>query len=145
MSSKILKEFHSLVTISWNEELEAIYLKWHTEYDEGERVIEAVKFALSYVNDHNIKHWWVDLSTSAMGLKDSDQKWVQIEFGKAIAESCLTKLAMTPPLPETGQDIGWLDDWESNTNTRYSGKIKARLVQNESEVHEHFGKMQIGL
>lgn len=106
----------SMATISWNEELEAVYLKWHTEYDEGERVIEAVKFALSYVNDRNVKHCWVNLSTSMRGLKDSDQNWVQTEFSKAIASSSLTKLAMTPPPPETGQDTGWLDDWESNTN-----------------------------
>ncbi len=138
MSSKMLKNFNGLVTISWNEELGAIYLKWHTEYDEGERVIEAVKFALSYANDHNIKHWWVDLSTSVRGLKESDQNWVQTEFGKAIAESSLEKLAMTPPLPETGQDIDWLDDWESNTNAKHSGKIEARLVKNESDVREHF-------
>ncbi len=45
---------------------------------------------------------------------------------------------MTPPLPETGQDTDWLDDWESNTNAKYSGKIEARLVKNESEVREHF-------
>ncbi len=140
MSSKLLKDFSGLVTISWNEELEAIYLKWHTEHDDGERVIEAVKFALTYVSDHDVKHWWVDLSSSMQGLKVSDQEWVQTEFGDAIAESSLTKLAMTPPLPETGQDIGWLDDWESNTNTKYNGKIEARLVNYESEVREHFGK-----
>lgn len=63
-----------------------------------------------------------------------------IKFGRAIAESTLTKLAMSPPLPETGQDIDWLDDWESNTNAQYSGKIEARLVNSESEVRKHFGK-----
>lgn len=140
MSSRVLKDFDGLVTICWNDKLDAIYLKWHTEYDEGERVIEAVKFALTYVAEHDVKHWWVDLSTSAKGLKDSDQNWVQSEFGKLIAESPLTKLAMTPPLPETGQDIGWLDDWESTTNAKYKGKIKARLVKSEEEVRAHFGK-----
>jgi len=140
MSSEILKKYEGLVTISWNKELEAIYLKWYTEYDEGERVIEAVKYALSYVEVNQVKHWWVDLSTSCQGLKASDQNWVQNEFGKAIAESSLTKLAMTPPLPETGQDTSWLDDWESNTNTKYGGKIEARLVINEAEVRHHFVK-----
>ena len=138
MSNKLIKDYPDLVTISWNEELEAIYLKWHTEHDEGSRVIEAVEFALSYVNDHNIKHWWVDLSTSVRGLKDTDQTWVQTEFGKAIAESSLTKLAMTPPLPETGQNIDWIDRWESDTNARYRGKIEARLVQDENDVRAHF-------
>lgn len=138
MPSKLLKEYEGLVTISWNEDLESINLKWHTEYDEEDRVIEAVKYAISYVTKHRIRHWWVDLSTSKEGLKESDQKWVQTEFGKAIAESPLTKLAMTLPLPETGQDISWLNDWESNTNAKYKGKIQARLVRNEDEVRTHF-------
>ena len=138
MPNKLIKDYPDLVTISWNDELEAIYLKWHTEYDEGNRVIEAVEFALAYVNDHSIKHWWVDLSTSARGLKDTDQTWVQIEFGKSIAESTLTKLAMTPPLPETGQNIDWIDKWEVDTNARYRGKIEARLVQDENDVRAHF-------
>jgi len=140
MSNKILRDFEGLVAISWNAELEAIYLKWHTEFDEGNRVIEAVKYALSYVAKNNVKHWWVDLSTSKRGLKESDQDWVQTEFGKAIAMSSLSKLAMTPPLPETGQDISWLDDWEADTNARYSGKIDARLVSSENDVRVHLGR-----
>ena len=51
---------------------------------------------------------------------------------------------MTPPRPETGQDIGWLADWESNTNARYGGKIEARLMKNEIEVREHFREVSIG-
>jgi hypothetical protein len=145
MPNIVLKDFDGLVTISWNGELEAIYLKWHTEFDEGNRVIEAVNYALSYVAENNVKHWWVDLSTSKQGLKESDQEWVQTEFGKAIAMSSLSKLAMTPPLPETGQDISWLNDWESNTNAKYSGKIDARLVRNENEVRVHFKRNENGL
>ena len=145
MPSRILKDYDGLVTISWNEELETIYLKWHTEYDEEGRVMEAVKFALSYVVDNQVKHWWVDLSTSKEGLKESDQKWVQTEFGKLIAESPLTKLAMTPPLPETGQDISWIDEWELSTNEKYKGKIQARLVKNEGEVRAYFGDHETGV
>lgn len=140
MSSKLLKKFAGLVTITWIEELETIYLRWYSEYDEGDRVVEAVKYALDYVNENQVKHWWVDLSTSKEALKGSDQVWVQTEFGNAIAESSLQKLAMTPPLPETGQDIEWLDEWEVNTNAKYAGKIAARLVKNEIEVRVHFGK-----
>ncbi|HSS64159.1 MAG TPA: hypothetical protein VLS27_06970 [Gammaproteobacteria bacterium] len=145
MSNRVLKDYDGLVTISWNDELESIYLKWHTEYDAGDRVVEAVKYALSYVTENRVKHWWVDLSTSKNGLKGSDQHWVQTEFGDLIAESPLTKLAMTPPLPETGQDVSWLDDWESNTNARYQGKIQARLARNEDEVRRYFQDRETGL
>ncbi len=99
---KLLKNYDGLVSISWHEEFDAIYLKWHTEFDEGDRVVEAVEYALTYVNDNNVSNWWVDLSTSKEGLKAEDQSWVETEFGKAIAASSLKKLALTPPLPETG-------------------------------------------
>ena len=44
MANKILKDYDGLITISWNDELESTYLKWHTEYDEGDRVAEAVEY-----------------------------------------------------------------------------------------------------
>ena len=135
---KLLKNYDGLVSISWHEEFDAIYLKWHTEFDEGDRVVEAVEYALTYVNDNNVSNWWVDLSTSKEGLKAEDQSWVETEFGKAIAASSLKKLALTPPLPETGQDTSWLDDWETKTNAMYKGQISARLVSSDNDVREHF-------
>ncbi len=134
----MLKDYPSLVTITWSDELAAICLKWHTEYDPGDRVIDAVKFALAYVAEHDVRHWWVDLSTSRAGLKESDQHWVETKFGGLVAASPLTRLAMTPPLPETGQDTAWLDDWEANTNAKYAGRIRARLVAGEEEALRHF-------
>lgn len=145
MTNRVLREYDDLVTISWIDELEAIYLKWHTEYDEGDRVVEAVRYALSYVSKNQVRHWWVDLSTSREELKKSDQDWVKNEFVRLIAESPLTRLAMTPPLPETGQDLDWFDEWESSTNTKYGGKIRARLVRNEDEVRAHFKDRETGL
>ena len=138
MSHDVIAEFEGLVTISWHKELLAIYLKWHTEHDESGRVIEAVKCALEYVDRNNVRNWWVDVSTSPTGLSKSDQSWVQTEFPRLIAESPLEKLAMTPPLPETGQDTAWLDDWETNTNAMYGGQIIARLVHSYADVQEHF-------
>jgi hypothetical protein len=73
MSRKLLKKYAGLVTITWIEELETIYLRWHSEYDEGDRVVEAINYALDYVNESQVKHWWVDLSTSKEALKESDQ------------------------------------------------------------------------
>ena len=138
MSQDVIAEFEGLVTISWHKELRAIYLKWHTEHDESGRVIEAVKCALEYVARNDVRNWWVDISTSPAGLTKSDQSWVQTEFPRLIAESPLEKLAMTPPLPETGQDTAWLDDWETDTNAKYGGQITARLVHSYADVQEHF-------
>ena len=94
--------------------------------------------ALEYVAENNVRNWWVDVSTSPAGLVESDQIWVQEEFPRRIAESPLERLAMTPPLPETGQDTAWLADWETDTNAKYGGQISARLVYSYTEVCEHF-------
>ena len=138
MTNNLIAEYEELVTISWNDALQAIYLKWHTEYDECGRVIVAVERALAYVTENDVRNWWVDVSTSPAGLSESDQAWVQAEFPRHIAESPLKKLAMTPPLPETGQDTAWLNEWETDTNAKYGGQIAARLVYSYAEVREHF-------
>lgn len=127
------------MTVTWREDLAAICLKWQTEYDAEDRVQQAVRYALDHVAAHGIRHWWVDLSTSARGLKAADQHWVEGDFGRAVAESTLQRLAMTPPLPETGQETGWIREWEAATNARYRGRIEARLVTDEAEVRAFFG------
>jgi len=85
-----------------------------------------------------VEHWLVDISTSKRGLKPEDQKWVDTEFKNAIAKSPLKKLAMMPPLPETGQDTGWLDDWEENTNAEFGGQIDARLLSDLKDIEAFF-------
>jgi hypothetical protein len=138
MSKTLINEVPGLVSTWWNDDLHAIHIKWYTEYAEGSEVIEAVNHALRYVEENKVEHWFVDLSTSKCGLKAEDQLWVETEFKKAIANSPLKKIAMMPPLPETGQDTGWLDDWEANTKTEYRGQIDARLLSNEGEIKRFF-------
>ena len=138
MSKTLLNEAPDLVSTWWDDKLQAIHLKWYTEYAEGTEVIDAVNFALKYVEENNVKHWLVDISTSKRGLKPEDQKWVETEFKKAIARSPLQKLAMMPPLPETGQDTDWLGDWEENTKAEYGGQIDTRLISDPKEIEKFF-------
>ncbi len=133
-SRKLLKEYLDLVSIWWDDSLQAIYLKWESEFDEGSRVVEAVTFALFYVDENRVENWLVDISTSMEGLKPEDQMWVETEFQEKVAGSTLKKLALMPPLPETGQDTAWLDDWEKNTRDKYAGQINARLLSEKSEI-----------
>ncbi len=138
MPGKLLKQYSGLVSIWWDDELQAIYLKWDSEFDEGTRVVDAVSFALSYVNKNKVENWLVDISTSKEGLKPEDQKWVETEFQENIASSTLKKLALMPPLPGTGQNTDWLDDWEKNMKARYSGQIDARLISEENQIKRFF-------
>ncbi len=134
----VINEVPGLVKTWWDDELQALSIKWFTEYAEGTAVIEAVEFALRYVNDNNIKNWLCDLSSSQEALTPEDRKWVETEFKKAIAKSSLEKLVLMPPEPETGQDVSWLDDWEANTKAEYGGQIDARLLSDESEIRKFF-------
>jgi hypothetical protein len=140
MSKILINEVPGLVSTWWNEDLQALHIKWHNEYTQGSEVIDAVNFALQYVEENAVEHWLVDLSTSSAALKEADQAWVETEFKKAIARSPLKKLVMIPPLPETGQDIAWLDDWEENTRAEYQGQIDARLMSNDLEITQFFNQ-----
>jgi hypothetical protein len=138
MSKTKIYENPGLVIAWWDDQLQALSIKWFTEYVEGSEVIEAVQFAIDYVNRNGIKNWFCDLSESKKALKPEDQLWVETEFKKAIANSTLEKVVLMPPLPETGQDIDWLDDWEANTKAEYKGQIDARLLSDKNAIRRFF-------
>jgi hypothetical protein len=127
-----------LVVAWWDEQLQALSIKWFREYVEGTEVIDAVQFAINYVNENEIKNWFCDLSESRKALKPEDLLWAETEFTKAIANSTLEKAVLMSPLPETGQDIDWLDDWEANTKAEYKGQIDARLLSEIRMVERFF-------
>ena len=131
-------ETPGLVIAWWDDQLQALSIKWFTEYVEGSQVIEAVQFAIDYVNENGIKNWFCDLSESKEALKPEDKLWVETEFKKAIANSTLEKVVLMPPLPETGQDIDWLDDWEATTKAEYKGQIDARLLSDQNAIRQFF-------
>ena len=140
MSKLMINDVSGLVTTWWDEELQALRIKWFTEYAEGSAVADAVEFAMAYVNENGVKNWLCDLSESREALKAEDQEWVQTEFKRLIAESSLEKVVLIPPLPETGQDTEWLKDWEANTKRDYGGQIDARLLSEEGEIQRLFEK-----
>jgi hypothetical protein len=115
-------------------------LKWFSEYDEGNRVKEAVFAALDYVRAHNVRNWLADISTSRQGLTAADQEWVGSEaFRDAIRDSPLRKFVLMPPLPETGQDVTWLADWERNTLAQFGDRVEAMLSGDPAEIRNFFG------
>lgn len=67
-------------------------------------MLEAVTFALFYVDEKRVENWLLDISTSMEGLKPEDKMGVETEFQEKVTGSTLKKLALMPPLPETGQD-----------------------------------------
>lgn len=138
MAQKVINEVPGLVTTWWDEDLQALRIKWFTEFAEGTAVTDAVEFALRFVNENNVKNWLCDLSISREALKPEDQAWVQTKFKKLIAESTLEKVVLIPPGPDTGQDTDWLNDWEANTKVEYGGLIDARLLSDEGEIRDFF-------
>ena len=139
MSNEIIYSMPDFVEVSYQPDLEAVCLKWFSEYDEGTRVKEAVYAALDYVRVHNVRHWLADISTSQRGLTKEDQNWVSgDEFRNAISDSPLRKFVLIPPLPETGQDVSWLQDWEANTLAKFGDRVEAKLSGNLSEIRSFF-------
>lgn len=140
MSNEIIHKVPGLVDVSYRADLKAVYLKWFSEYDEGSRVKQAVFAALDFVRAHNVRHWLADLSTSRQGLTAADQEWVGSEaFRDAIRNSPLRKFVLMPPLPETGQDVTWLADWERNTLAQFGDRVEAMLTGDTTEIRAFFG------
>ena len=139
MRNEIIHSVPDFVEVSYRPDLEAVYLKWFSEYDEGTGVKEAVFAGLSYVRKHSVQHWLADLSTSRQGLTEEDQKWVSSDqFRDAIRGSPLRKFVLIPPLPETGQDVSWLADWEVNTLAKFGDRVAAKLSNNLDEIRSFF-------
>jgi hypothetical protein len=135
MSKEVVHAVPDFVEVSYRPELNAVYLKWFSEYDETTRVRDAVMAALDYVRTNGIENWVADVSTSPLGLSDADYRWVSgEEFRQMISSSPLRKFVLIPPLPETGQDTAWVSDWEANTLAKFGGKVTAKVCENINEV-----------
>ncbi len=139
MNKRIIYKERDFVEVSWRDDLGAVYLKWFTEYDEGTGVKDAVHAALDYVRKNNVQNWLADISTSRQGLTPTDQEWVSSdEFRQAIIDTQLRRFVLIPPLPETGQDVSWLQDWETNTLAAFGEQIKAKLSSDPDEIRAFF-------
>jgi hypothetical protein len=140
MNKEIIYSAPELVEVSYQHNLKAVVLIWFSEYDEGTGVKDAVYAALDYVRQHDVKNWLADLSISRRGLTPSDQEWVgSDEFREAIVDSPLRKFMLIPPSPETGQDIGWLAEWEANTLANFGEDVEAKLSSDSADIHSFFG------
>ena len=139
MSKEIIYSAPELVEVSFRHDLKPVVLKWFSEYDEGTGVKDAVFAALDYVRQHDVKHWLADLSTSRRGLTPTDQEWVgSDEFRNAIVKSPLRKFVLIPPSPETGQDVGWLAEWEANTLAKFGEDVEAKLSSDLDGIRSFF-------
>jgi hypothetical protein len=135
MNKEVVHTVPGFVEVSYRPDLNAVYLKWFSEYDESTRVRDAVVAALDYVQTNGIENWVADVSTSPLGLSDADYRWVSgEEFRQMISSSPLRKFVLIPPLPETGQDTAWVSDWEANTLAKFAGKVTAKVCENINEV-----------
>ena len=140
MKKNAIHSVKGLVDVLWRDDLKAVYLMWHSEYDEGTAVKDAVLAAIKFVNQNKVKHWVADISHSSNALRDADLDWVSSdEFRNMIRSSTLEKFVMIPPLPETGQDIGWLADWEANTLKAFGDGVAAKLTSDMNDIQAFFG------
>ena len=141
MTKEIIHAVPEFVEVSYRPGIKAVYLKWFSEYDETTRVREAVMAAMDYVQANSVRNWVADVSTSPQGLSEADYEWVSSDaFRSMIRNSPLQKFVLIPPLPETGQDMAWVKEWEANTLARFGGKVSARLCHDIDEIEAFFNE-----
>lgn len=124
-----------LVDVVYRADLDAVNLIWHSEYDEGSAVRDAVLAAARYAGSNNVRGWLADISNSREPLSAADLAWVNSdEFRDTIRNSGLTRFVLVPPRPETGQDTGWLADWEQNTLAAFGAGVQAKILSDAEEI-----------
>lgn len=134
VDERLIFRVSDLVDVTWRPDLSAIYLKWFSEYDEETGVRDAVMAALAWVRENKVEHWVVDVSTSPHSLSDADYQWVSgDEFRSAILNSPLCKFVLIPPLPGSGQDDGWVAEWEVNTLSSFGDRVSAKVCKSGEE------------
>ena len=135
MSEALIHSVPGLVDVVWRPDLQAVNLIWHSEYDEGTAVRDAVLAALDYANENGVQNWIADISHSSAALSDADLAWVSgEEFLTAMRNSSIRRFVLVPPLPETGQDTSWLSDWEANTLAAFGEGRSARILSDITEI-----------
>ena len=135
MAKEIVHAIPDFVEVSYRPDLEAVYLRWFSEYDEATRVKDAVSAAIDYVRANGVGNWIADVSTSPQGLSDADYQWVSSDaFREMVRSSPLRKFVLIPPRPETGQDVSWVPDWEANTLAKFGSKVQARVCDDIDQV-----------
>ena len=139
MNQQVVYSQTGLVDVLWRQDIGAIYVKWHTEYDEGDGVQNAVRAAVDFVNEHKVKNWLVDISDSDEALSDKDYEWVSgDEFRDLIRQSTLRRFVMIPPGPDCKQDTSWISDWERNTLNNFGTGIAAKMSSDMTEISAFF-------
>ncbi len=139
MTQRCIYSQDGLVDVFWREDIGAIHVKWHSEYDPNDGVQMAVRAAVAFVNENNVKNWLVDISDSDDALSDKDYEWVSgDEFRDLIRQSTLQRFVMIPPGPKTRQDTSWIADWERNTLQNFGESVAAKVSSDMDEIRAFF-------
>jgi len=139
VSEEVIYSHSGLVDIHWRRNLQAVHLIWHSEYNEGTGVREAVQAAINFVKANGVTNWLVDISRSDEALSDRDYEWVSSDgFRDMIRNSPLQRFVMIPPGPQSKQDTSWIADWEKNTLSNFGNEVSAKVSSDMAEIQEFF-------
>ena len=138
MARETIYEVPGFVEVTVDDELDAIWIKWHDPYDEGTRLRDAVEFCFDYVRKTGMVNWVADMSVSVRGLSEGDKEWTGVAFKQALAETPVKKMVLVPPAPGSGLDVSALDSWEANARTVFAGRVEPKLSSDADEIRAFF-------
>ena len=139
MTERTVYSDADLVDVLWRDDMKAVRLKWHSDYDPADGVRKAVRAGIDFVNENKIENWLVDVSASDEGLSERDYAWINSrEFRDMICNSSLRRFVMIPPGPETRQDTAWVAEWETNTLRSFGQDVVAKVSSDMAEIAAFF-------
>ena len=131
MSELILRE-PDLVTVTWEEDIQAIVIKWDTLYREDTGVRDALDACFDYVRKNAVANWIADTSEAEAGLSDADAKWSEQRFNKTIASLGLQEfILVTTPSP--GGEASGIEEWLAGARKEIGDTLRMRLAASMTE------------
>ena len=126
----------NFVTVSHRTDLDAVWVKYTSLYDEaGTNIPNAVRAAADYATANGLKNWVADTALPSDDLSPKDAEWVASQdFRDILLNSTIEKFVLIPAPPETGADISWIPQWQANTQAGFGTKITVAVLESETEV-----------
>lgn len=108
--SAVIYHVPDLVTVTWEENLEAIVIKWDTLYREDTGIREALETCFDYVRRNGVKNWVADVRQAKAQLSEADQQWASEYFNNTIATLGLETFVLVTA-PGEDEESSHIEEW----------------------------------
>ncbi|MFQ5757042.1 MAG: hypothetical protein ACE5H7_13265 [Acidiferrobacterales bacterium] len=131
--SEIIHEVPELVTVTWEEHLRAIVIRWDTLYREDAAVRDALEFCFDYVRRNEVKNWVADVSAAKAQMSAADEQWSDQYFIKTLATLGLNIFVLVTA-PSKAGEASPIEEWMEGARREIGGSLAMLHATSMDEV-----------